>query len=117
MKSCVQSPSTKVMVFVGIVFVINSLDSLIRLYTDNLNMSAQRLGKGKYFVINFVALCALTLLFKIDFLQIQWVGALVIGLFYCCLSYILYSKLGRVRNIDSSPKENELDFKKIDTAH
>ncbi len=105
------------MVFVGVVFVINSLDSLIRLYTDNLNMSAQRLGKAKYFVFNFVALCALTLLFKIDFLQIQWVGALVIGLFYCCLSYILYSKLGRVRNIDSSPKENELDFKKIDTAH
>lgn len=105
------------MVFVGIVFVINSLDSLIRLYTDNLNLSASRLGKVKYFAFNFIALSALTMLFKIDFLQIQWVGALVIGLFYCCLGYILYSKFGSVRAIDSSPEENELDFKKIETSH
>ena len=30
------------MVCVGVVFVINSLDSLIRLYTDNLNMTVER---------------------------------------------------------------------------
>ena len=105
------------MVFVGIVFVINSLDSLIRLYTDNLNLSSQRFGKKTYFLTNFVALAALTMLFKIDFLQIQWVGALVIGLFYCCLGYILYQKWHHVKEIDSSPKENILDFKKIDSVH
>lgn len=105
------------MVFVGIVFVINSLDSLIRLYTDNLNLSSQRLGKVKYWAFNFFSLCALTLLFKIDFLRIQWVGALVIALFYCCLGYILYSKFGRVKAIDSSPKDNILDFEKIDSVH
>ena len=103
------------MVFVGVVFVINSLDSLIRLYTDNLNLSSRRLGKWKYFFMNFIALCALTLLFKIDFLQIQWVGALVIALFYCCLGYILYKKFASVRKIDSSPKENKLDFEKIES--
>ncbi|WP_352311769.1 hypothetical protein, partial [Psychrobacter sp. W2-37-MNA-CIBAN-0211] len=67
------------MVFVGIVFVINSLDSLIRLYTDNLNLTVKRFGKFKYIAMNVVALSLLTLLFKLEFLQIQWVGALVIG--------------------------------------
>ncbi|AXR06146.1 BCCT family transporter [Salinimonas sediminis] len=105
------------MVFVGVVFVINSLDSLIRLYTDNLNISSKRLGKTKYFVFNFVSLCALTMLFKIDFLKIQWVGALVIGLFYCCLGYIFYKKMSHVRNIESSPKENKLDYTKIESSN
>ena len=107
--------SVIVLITVGVVFVINSLDSLIRLYTDNLNLSSGRLGKWKYFFLNFIALAALTMLFKIDFLKIQWVGALVIALFYCCLGYILYKKFTPVRKIDSSPKENELDFEKIET--
>lgn len=103
------------MVFVGIVFVINSLDSLIRLYTDNLNFTTKRLGKLRYILYNFVALAALTVLFKIDFLRIQWVGALVIGLLYCCLAYIIYQKWNKVSKISASPKENILDFKKIDS--
>ena len=42
------------MVAVGIIFVINSFDSLIRLYTDNLNLSAQRLGTIPYVLGNAV---------------------------------------------------------------
>jgi choline-glycine betaine transporter len=103
------------MVFVGIVFVINSLDSLIRLYTDNLNFTTKRLGKLQYILYNFIALAALTLLFKIDFLKIQWIGALVIGLFYCCLVYIVYQKWHTVTKISASPNENKLDFKKINS--
>lgn len=72
------------MVLVGVTFVINSLDSLIRLYTDNLNMSVERVGARKYLVGNFLLLSALLLLFQLDFLQIQWVGSLVIGLFFLC---------------------------------
>ena len=102
------------MAIVGITFVINSLDSLIRLYTDNLNLSVSRLGTIKYFVGNLAALSVLTLLFKLDFLQIQWVGAVVIGLFFTCFGYILLSKYKAVNEIDSSPKENELDFNKIE---
>lgn len=71
------------MVFVGIVFVVNSLDSLIRLYTDNLNLTVKRLSLGRYIVLNITVLSGLTILFSIDFLKIQWVGALVIGLFIC----------------------------------
>ena len=105
------------MAFVGVIFVINSLDSLIRLYSDNLNITVQRLGRFKYIALNVVALSLLTLLFKQDFLKIQWVGALVIGLFFACAAYIVISKRKAVCDIDSSPIENELDFKKIDSVH
>ena len=101
------------MVFVGITFVINSLDSLIRLYTDNLNLTVKRFGKVKYFIGNFVLLAALTALFKLDFLQIQWVGALAIGILFACFGYIVINHLKPVMNIKSSPEENTLDYSKL----
>ena len=104
------------MAVVGILFVVNSLDSLIRLYTDNLNLTVQRVGKAKYIVGNLTAMVLLTLLFKFEFLQIQWIGALVIGLFFCCLGYILVTSFTKVRNIDSSPEENTVDYSKLDMA-
>jgi choline-glycine betaine transporter len=105
------------MAFVGITFVINSLDSLIRLYTDNLNLTVTRLGRVKYFFGNLVALSLLTLLFKLDFLQIQWVGAVVIGLFFSCFAYILFNKFKVVSEIECSPKENKIDFNKIELVN
>jgi choline-glycine betaine transporter len=102
------------MAFVGITFVINSLDSLIRLYTDNLKLSVARLGRVKYFFGNLIALSLLTLLFKLDFLQIQWVGAVVIGLFFTCFGYILFNKFKVVSEIERSPKENKIDYTKIE---
>lgn len=102
------------MAIIGVTFVINSLDSLIRLYTDDLNLNVTRLGKVKYFVGNLLALSLLTLLFKLDFLQIQWVGAVVIGLFFTCFAYILLTKFKAVSEIECSPKENKIDFNKIE---
>lgn len=104
------------MAIVGITFVINSLDSLIRLYTDNLNMGVARLGRVKYFLGNLLALSLLTLLFKLDFLQIQWVGAVVISLFFSCFGYILFTKFKAVAGIESSPEENKIDFTKIENV-
>jgi len=105
------------MVIVGVTFVVNSLDSLIRLYTDNLNIGVARLGRVKYFFGNVIALSLLTLLFKLDFLQIQWVGAIVIGLFFSCFGYIVFKKFSVVRGIASSPKENKIDFNKIELVN
>lgn len=104
------------MVFVGVVFVINSLDSLIRLYTDNMNITVKRLGRFNYIALNIIALSLLTLLFKLNFLQIQWVGALVIGLYFGCTAFIAYSKFKAVSNIDSSPKDNKIDYTKIESV-
>jgi len=96
--------------------VVNSLDSLIRLYTDNLNLTAQRLGRVNYVVFNFLAMVGLTMLFQLDFLRIQWVGALVIALYFGCFVYILANKRAEVAAIKVSPKENILDFGKIELA-
>ncbi|XOZ32816.1 BCCT family transporter [Halomonadaceae bacterium KBTZ08] len=104
------------MVTVGITMVINSLDSLIRLYTDNLNLTVKRFGKGRYFVGNLVAMSALTLLFQLEFLKIQWVGALVIGMYFTCLLYIISRHWSTVRQIKSSPEENKLDYSLVDSA-
>ncbi|MFZ1388920.1 MAG: hypothetical protein WBP46_03870 [Thiolinea sp.] len=101
---------TIAMVFVGITFVINSLDSLIRLYTDNLNLTTQRLGKFKYIIANLIALCVLTLLFQLDFLKIQWVGALVILMYFACFAYILMYKRKEVLAINASPEGRVVDF-------
>ncbi len=105
------------MVLVGITFVINSLDSLIRLYTDNLNLTVERFGKTRYIIGNIALMSGLTLLFKLDFLQIQWVGALAIALILGCFGYILAKKYRKVVAIEHSPAENKIDFSKIELAN
>jgi len=105
------------MVVVGVTFVINSLDSLVRLYTDNLNLTVQRFGKARYVIGNIVLISGLTLLFRLDFLQIQWVGALAIALILGCFVYILKNHYRAVADIERSPKENTIDFTKIETAN
>lgn len=104
------------MVIVGITFVVNSLDSLIRLYTDNLDLTPRRLGKFAYIVGNFVVLCLLTLLFRLEFLEIQWVGAVVIGLYFACFAYILFFKRKEVAGITSSPEGRRLDFDVLEST-
>ncbi|GGP74624.1 BCCT family transporter [Shewanella ulleungensis] len=102
------------MVIVGVTFVINSLDSLVRLYTDNLNLTVERFGKVPYIIGNVVLLSGLTLLFKLDFLEIQWVGALAIALILSCFFFILKGHLSKVADIERSPKANKIDFTKIE---
>ena len=84
------------MVSVGLVFVVNSLDSLIRLYADNLSLTAGKLGERKYILFHFTLMAVLCVLFSLDFLKIQWVGALVIGLGFVCVGYILLFKRNRL---------------------
>ncbi|MEO0502497.1 MAG: BCCT family transporter, partial [Pseudomonadota bacterium] len=64
-------------------------DSLIRLYTDNLNVTADRFGKVQYVLGNAALLFVLTLLFQSQWLQIQWVGTAVIGIYIACLVWVL----------------------------
>ena len=63
-----------------------------------------------------VALVGLTLLFQLDFLRIQWVGALVIALYFGCFAYIVAKRRSEVAAINSSPKDNVLDFDRIRVA-
>ncbi|MEP2783537.1 MAG: BCCT family transporter [Pseudoruegeria sp.] len=105
------------MVIVGVTFVINSLDSLIRLYSDNLSLTPAKVGKAGYVAGNVAVLFGLTLLFKSQWLQIQWIGAVVVGIYLACVIYIFTKKRAEVAAIKASPEENALDFAKIETAH
>ena len=105
------------MISVGVLMVINSLDSLIRLYSENLQLTAQRVGRGRYYLGNFALMCALTVLFQLDFLEIEWVGALVIAIYFSCFGYIMLNKRKEVLSIRSSPEDNVLDFHKIEMVH
>jgi len=88
------------MTIVGIVFVINSFDSLIRLYTDNLNLTTQRFGTVSYVFANAIGLFALTLLFQSQWLQIQWVGSVVIVIYLAALAYMFFGKRHKLANLD-----------------
>ncbi|WP_255009043.1 BCCT family transporter [Roseovarius sp. M141] len=105
------------MVIVGVTFVINSLDSLIRLYSDNLSLTTDRFGKAGYVAGNVAVLFGLTLAFQSQWLQIQWIGAVVVGIYLACIAYIVLMKRREVASIEGSPEENSLDFAKIESIH
>ncbi len=69
------------MVVVGVIFVINSLDSLIRLYTQNLRITPDLMGKKKYVLANWAALSLLVLLYQFTPLKIEWIGLVVVGIY------------------------------------
>jgi glycine betaine transporter len=69
------------MITVGIVFVINSLDSLIRLYAANLNWSRDRLGTPVYYALHFLLQLALVVAYFFTPFEIQWVGLVVVGIY------------------------------------
>ena len=76
-----------------------------------------QVNRGDHIIGNVVVLSLLTMLFQLDFLKIQWVGALVIGLFFICAGYMAVTKARKVSNIEASPKENKIDFTKIETLN
>tara|TARA_B110000046_G_scaffold183176_1_gene218722 strand:- start:3959 stop:5077 length:1119 start_codon:yes stop_codon:yes gene_type:complete len=79
------------MITLGVIFVINSLDSLIRLYTDNLGLDIHRLGHQKYIVGNWLLISILVLLYQFTPLKIEWVGLVVIGL-YATIYILLFRR-------------------------
>ncbi|MEM6412408.1 MAG: BCCT family transporter [Pseudomonadota bacterium] len=75
------------MVVVGIIFVMNSLDSLTRLYSENLGLTVRRLGGAGYVGLHWALLFGLVLLYQFTPLKIEWIGLVVIGLY--CAVYVL----------------------------
>lgn len=79
------------MVVVGIIFVINSLDSLTRLYSENLNLTVERLGRWSYIAIHWGLLFGLILLYQFTPLKIEWIGMVVI-LLYACIYALIFQR-------------------------
>lgn len=90
-----------VMVVVGILFVLNSLDSLTRLYTDNLNIGVERLGFAKYVALNWSLLFGLLLLYRHTELKIEWVGLIVIAI-YAVIAVLVWRKRNRLAGASGS---------------
>jgi glycine betaine transporter len=84
------------MVVVGIVFVINSLDSLIRLYSDNLGFTARQLGTTTYVATHWLLMYGLVLAFQFTPLRIEWIGLVVIGIYAAV--YLLLLRRWRARS-------------------
>ncbi len=72
---------SQAMIIIGILFVLNSIDSLTRLYTTNLNITVERFGKRHYILANWLLLVSLILLYQFTPLKIEWVGLIVIGIY------------------------------------
>ena len=79
------------MVVVGVIFVINSLDSLIRLYTQNLGFTTQRFGRVRYVAGNWLVLIALVMLYQFTPLKIEWIGLVVIGI-YVAIYFLAFQR-------------------------
>jgi choline-glycine betaine transporter len=79
------------MVVVGIIFVINSLDSLIRLYTQNLQITPEKMGKARYVAANWGTLVVLVLLYQFTPLKIEWIGLVVVAL-YVAIYVMVYQR-------------------------
>ncbi len=79
------------MVVVGIIFVLNSLDSLTRLYSENLNLTVKRLGMPLYIASHWGLLFGLIMLYQFTPLKIEWIGMVVIAL-YGCIYFLIYRR-------------------------
>jgi choline-glycine betaine transporter len=87
------------MVGVGVIFVVNSLDSLTRLYSTNLGLTAARLGKLRYVAAHWSLLFGLILLYQFTPLKIEWIGLGVIGL-YCCIYVLVLRRRADLQTIN-----------------
>ena len=86
------------MMGVGILFVVNSLDSLTRLYTQNIGLTVEALGSGRYVVVNWVILFALVLAFQFTPFKIEWVGLVVVGI-YAAIYVLVYLRRAALHSV------------------
>ena len=86
------------MMGVGILFVVNSLDSLTRLYTTNVGLTVSALGVGRYVVVNWVILFALIMAFQFTPFKIEWVGLVVVGI-YAAIYVLVFIHRAALRSI------------------
>ncbi|MEM7459562.1 MAG: BCCT family transporter [Pseudomonadota bacterium] len=90
------------MVIVGVIFVVNSLDSLTRLYSENLGLTVKRLGGPAYVAAHWGLLFGLILLYQFTPLKIEWIGLVVIGI-YCAIYVLTFIRRDALKDA-SEPK-------------
>ena len=86
------------MMGVGILFVVNSLDSLTRLYTTNIGLTVEALGTGRYVAANWVILFMLIMAFQFTPFKIEWVGLVVVGI-YAAIYTLIFLRRAALRSV------------------
>ena len=86
------------MMGVGILFVVNSLDSLTRLYTMNIGLTVEVLGTGRYVAVNWVILFMLIMAFQFTPFKIEWVGLVVVGI-YAAIYTLIFLRRAALRSV------------------
>ena len=86
------------MMGVGILFVVNSLDSLTRLYTTNIGLTVEALGTGRYVAVNWVTLFLLVMAFQFTPFKIEWVGLVVVGI-YAAIYTLVFLRRAALRSV------------------
>ena len=89
------------MVMVGVIFVVNSLDSLTRLYSENLGLTVKRLGGIGYVAAHWGLLFGLILLYQFTPLKIEWIGLVVIGI-YCAIYALTFIRRETLQHAEDS---------------
>ena len=82
----------------GILFVVNSLDSLTRLYTTNIGLTVEALGTGRYVAVNWVILFMLIMAFQFTPFKIEWVGLVVVGI-YAAIYTLIFLRRAALRSV------------------
>ncbi|MCR9269017.1 MAG: BCCT family transporter [Hyphomonadaceae bacterium] len=88
------------MVAVGVIFVVNSLDSLTRLYSENLGLTVTRLGNAGYVAAHWSLLFSLILMYQFTPLKIEWIGLVVIGI-YCVIYALTFIRRDALSDLSS----------------
>ena len=86
------------MMGVGILFVVNSLDSLTRLYTTNIGLTVEALGTGRYVAVNWLILFLLIMAFQFTPFKIEWVGLVVVGI-YAAIYTLVFLRRAALRSV------------------
>ena len=86
------------MMGVGILFVVNSLDSLTRLYTQNIGLTVDALGTKRYVAVNWVILFALVMAFQFTPFKIEWVGLVVVGI-YAAIYILVFLRRAALQSV------------------
>ena len=88
------------MMGVGILFVVNSLDSLTRLYTTNIGLTVDALGTKRYVAVNWAILFALVMAFQFTPFKIEWVGLVVVGI-YAAIYTLVFLRRATLRLVSA----------------
>ena len=103
-----------IMIFLAILFVVNSLDFMIANYANTLKLGRAQLSNIGFILTNTVVLVCLTYLFKESLLFIEWTAFIVVLIFLYGLMLTTYQRIEPdYKKILSFAEHRKINYKSI----